>query len=90
MGMTGTISLKVKDPTEQKQLLARNIPVDAEVGEVRASLIRQLSLPLHDLSGRPCTYGVRANGESLAESDRVGEVLREGDTITLTQNVTAG
>ncbi|HWG47331.1 MAG TPA: hypothetical protein VN688_31500 [Gemmataceae bacterium] len=90
MGMTGTISLKVKDPTEQQEYLARNIPIDAEIGEVLAGLTRELNLPANDLSGRPCSYGVRARGESLPESDRIGNVLCEGDTITLMQNVTAG
>jgi hypothetical protein len=50
-----------------------------------------MNLAANDPNGQPCTYGVRTDrGDSLAESDRVGDVLREGETINLTQNVTAG
>ena len=49
-----------------------------------------MRLPGNDSQGRPLTYAARANGESLLESDRIGDVLKEDDAVTLTQNVTAG
>jgi hypothetical protein len=54
------------------------------------SLVRELRLPVNDSQGRPLSYSARANGDSLLESDRVGDVLQEEDMVTLTQNVTAG
>ena len=42
------------------------------------------------VKGRPVTYAARARGASLNESDRIGDVLEENETVTLTQNVTAG
>jgi hypothetical protein len=90
MSATATLSFKVEDFTGQRRMRARGVPAEATIGEVSASLMRQLALPANDLNGQPITYGVRANGSSLAESDRVGDVLQEGDTVTLTQNVTAG
>jgi hypothetical protein len=90
MGTTGTISVKVEDFTGQNTRRARGIPTDATVGDLIASLTREMRLPANDSQGRPLTYAARANGDSLVESDRVGDVLREDDVVTLTQNVTAG
>lgn len=85
-----TMSLKVEDSTGQIRRRARGIPAEASVGEFMNSLVRELRLPVNDSQGRPLSYSARANGESLLESDRVGEVLKEEDTVTLSQNVTAG
>ena len=85
-----TLSLKVEDSTGQIRRRARGIPAEATVGEFMNSLVRELRLPVNDSQGRPLSYSARANGDSLLESDRVGDVLQEEDTVTLTQNVTAG
>jgi hypothetical protein len=85
-----TISLTVEDFTGQVRRRARGIPTDATVGDFVGSLMHELRLPANDSQGRPLTYGARARGESLAESDRVGDVLVEDDVVTLTPNVTAG
>jgi hypothetical protein len=84
------MSLKVEDSTGQVRRRARGIRPDATVGDLMTSLVRDLRLPVNDTQGRPLTYAARANGESLLESDRVSDVLKEEDTVTLTQNVTAG
>lgn len=85
-----TMSFVVEDPTGQLRQRASGIPRDATVGEVVDGLMNELRLPPNDSQGRPLTYAARANGESLVESDRLGDVLTEGDTVTLSQNVTAG
>ena len=90
MGATDTISLTVEDFTGQIRRRARGIPMDATVGDLVAGLMHELRLPVNDSQGRPLTYAARARGESLTESDRVGDVLVEDDVVTLTQNVTAG
>jgi hypothetical protein len=90
MGSTSTISVTVEDFTGQIRRRARGIPADATVGEVVNSLMREMRLPVNDSQGRPVTYAARAHGESLLESDRVGDVLQEDDVVTLSQNVTAG
>lgn len=90
MGMAGTLDLRVEDSTGQIRRRARGIPAEATVGDFMSSLVRELRLPANDSQGRPLTYAARANGASLLESDRVGDVLQEEDTVTLTQNVTAG
>jgi hypothetical protein len=87
---TATLSLRVEDSTGQVRRRARGIPREATVGDFTNGLVRELRLPVNDSQGRPLTYSARANGESLLESDRIGDVLKEEDTVTLTQNVTAG
>lgn len=85
-----TMSLTVEDFTGQMRHKASGIPRDASLGELITSVTRKLRLPLNDSEGRPVTYAARARGASLNESDRVGDVLEENETVTLTQNVTAG
>lgn len=90
MTETDTISVAVEDFTGQIRRRARNIPRDATVGEFIATYTYTLGLPTSDSQGRSVTYSARAHGESLADSDRVGDVLAEDEVVTLTQNVTAG
>jgi hypothetical protein len=85
-----TMNLTVEDFTGQVRRRARGIPRDATVGDLVTSLTRELRLPANDSQGRPLTYAARANGASLAETDKVGDVLQEEEVVTLTQNVTAG
>jgi hypothetical protein len=85
-----TMSLMVEDFSGQVRRRARGIPKDATVGEFVSNYIHEMRLPVNDSAGRPVTYAARANGESLLESDRLGDVLEENDVVTLTQNVTAG
>lgn len=87
---TATMTLKVEDSTGQVRRRARGIPRDASVGDFMTSLVQDLRLPVNDSQGRPLTYTAHAHGESLLESDRLGDVLQEEETVTLTQNVTAG
>jgi hypothetical protein len=90
MSTTATLNLRVEDSTGQVRRRARNVPADATVGDFMAGLVRELRLPANDSQGRPLSYAARSHGESLLESDRVGDVLQEEDTVTVTQNVTAG
>ncbi len=90
MGATATLNLRVEDSTGQIRRRARGIPRDATVGDFMKNLVHELRLPANDSQGHPLTYAARANGASLLESDKVGDVLQEEDTVTLTQNVTAG
>ena len=90
MSASATLDLRVEDSTGQIRRRARGIPADVTVGEFTTSLVRELRLPVNDSQGRPLSYSARANGEGLLESDRLGDVLKAEETVTLTQNVTAG
>lgn len=85
-----TIDVTVDDFTGQVRRKVRHVPKEATVGDLLGSLVSELRLPINDSQGRPVSYAARLRGESLAESDIVGEAIQEGDEVTLTQNVTAG
>ncbi len=87
---TATMSLVVEDFTGQVRRRARGVPRDSTIGELISGLSQELRLPANDMEGRPLTYAARARGTSLAESERVGEVLEDEEVVTLVQNVTAG
>ena len=86
----GTMTLVVEDFTGQVRHKASGVPRDATLGELISSVAGRLRLPENDSQGRPVTYAARARGASLNEGDRVGDVLEDNETVTLTQNVTAG
>ena len=89
--MSATMTLEVEDFTGQVRRRARNIHSDEHVGDLVNNLTEQLHLPDIDASGRPVRYGARTSrGDVLNFTDRVGDVLEEGEVITLTKNVTAG
>lgn len=86
----GTMTLMVEDFTGQVRHRASGVPRDATLGELLAGVTSRLRMPANDAQGRPVTYAARARGVSLNEGDRVGDVLEDNETVTLTQNVTAG
>lgn len=90
MAMAETMTLFVEDFTGQVRHRASGVPRDATLGELITSVTNRLRLPANDTQGRPVTYAARARGASLAEGERVGDVLEENEVVTLTQNVTAG
>ncbi len=90
VAMADTLDLTVEDFTGQVRRRARGIPRDATVGDLVSGLTNELNLPSNDSQGRPLTYSARARGESLLESDRLGDVLDPEDVVTLAPNVTAG
>jgi hypothetical protein len=90
MAVGSTMTLFVEDFTGQVRHRASGIPRDATLGEVIESVTDHLRLPSNDSQGRPVTYAARSSSGSLNESDIVGDVLVENETVTLTQNVTAG
>jgi hypothetical protein len=89
--MNGALTLEVEDFTGQIRRRAKNVHRDEQVGDFVTNVVQQLHLPDIDASGRPVRYGARTHrGDALNYTDRVGDVLEEGDVITLTKNVTAG
>jgi hypothetical protein len=90
MSSNGTIDLVVEDLSGQMRRRARGVSRKATIGEFVSGLTSEMRLPANDLQGRPLTYGARARGESLVESDRIGDVLEPDDVVTLVQKVVAG
>ena len=85
------MTLQVEDFVGQRRRRAAGIPRDSSVADVIDNLSEQLDLPDQDAQGRPILYGAQtADGDVLNASDRVGDVLEDDQTITLTKSVTAG
>jgi hypothetical protein len=88
--ITETMDLVVEDLSGQIRRRARGVSRQSTVAELVSGLTREMHLPANDLQGRALSYGARARGESLLESDRIGDVLEADEVVTLVQNVTAG
>lgn len=86
------IDLMVNDVSEQKSARVLDVPADATVGEVIQRSLDRLRLAQHDAAGRSLTWQARLDREArrLHASERVGEVLRPGDRLTLEPNIDAG
>jgi len=86
-----TMTLEVEDFVGQTRRRASGIPRDADVGSVVSTLSQQLNLPDQDAAGQPILYGARTSeGDVLNPSDRIGDVVEDKATISLTKSVTAG
>lgn len=86
-----TMTLEVEDITGQVRRRAGGIPRDVTVGEFVSGISSELDLPDQDAQGRPILYGARSSsGDVLNLTDRLGDVLRENEVVTLTKSVTAG
>jgi len=85
------LTLNVNDFSGQNPYVARAVPPDSTIGEVIRSLLSQMGL-IDKVDGRPLPYGLRLDreGRQLNASERVSDVLREADELTLTPSITAG
>lgn len=86
------IGLTVSDVSGQKMKKVNQVPPDATIGELIQGLLAQMKLPQNDVVGRPLKYQARLDreGRHLQPSERVGEALRNGDSVMLQPNVDAG
>jgi len=87
-----TLGLQVSDVSGQKLVRASAVPLNSTIGELVDALLAKMGLARIDAQGRPLHYDARLEREarSLGGSETVGEVLREGDELTLTPNIDAG
>ena len=85
------IAINVEDMTGNIKRRAAGIARDASIEELVESLAHKMGLPKQDSHGRPILYGLRtSDGDPLNPTDRIGDVLKQDDTVTLTHLVTAG
>ncbi len=90
--MPETIALKVSDVSKQKMATVNDVPAEATVGELVKGLLNELRLPANDTEGRSLSYHALLHRESrhLNATERIGDVLIDGDELTLQPNVDAG
>ncbi|MCL4180050.1 MAG: hypothetical protein KJ072_20170 [Verrucomicrobia bacterium] len=87
-----SIPIRVSDVTGQRHVEAREVPVDATIGELIESLLPGMSLPRNDSGGRPMTYHARLDreGRHLHASEVVGDSLLAEDRLVLHPEINAG
>ena len=83
------LELEIEDMTGQTRRKVR-APRDMTVTEFVADAQRALNQPDEE-GGQSILYGARSSvGDALNPSDRIGDVLTDEATVTITRNVTAG
>lgn len=86
------LRIQVHDASRQKQLVVEDIPNDATVGEIVQQLLDDLGLPVKDADGGPLSYHALLEREQrhMHATERVGDALQPGDSLTLHPNIQAG
>ena len=87
--MSALLEIEIEDMTGQVRRKVR-APRDMPMSDFVADAQRALSQPDEE-DGQAVLYGARSSrGEVLNPTDRVGDILDEHETVTITRNVTAG
>ena len=88
----GNALLEVSDASGQHWITVDEVEVDAPVSELVDQALAELGLNLEDSQGRALAYQARLEreGRALNGAERVGDVLRPGDRLTLQPSIDAG
>ena len=80
------------DASGQRKFTIRDFSRTARIGDLIKSLIPQMGLNSNDSSGRPLDYQAFSKRSSahLRAVDTVGDVLEQGDSISLLPDIQAG
>jgi hypothetical protein len=87
-----TLDIDARDVTGQRRFRLTGVPAHASVGELVKSALARMGLVGRDHAGRELDYRARLarEGRQLHNSERVGDVLRRDDEVTLTPRIQAG
>jgi len=85
-------NLYASDASGQRKFSISNFPRASKIRDLIKALIPQMGLNSKDTSGRPLNYQAFSKRESchLRGSETVGEVLQDGDEISLLPDIQAG
>jgi hypothetical protein len=88
-----TIEIHVRDHTDLRAGLVR-LGTEETIGQVRPQIVERLAMPLEDDAGEPISYALyNESHESkpyLEDSQRVWQVLDEGQTVRVVPEIIAG
>lgn len=88
------IPITVTTVTRDRQINARDVPVDSTVGElIEEMLVPRLNLSRIDSHGRPRTWTAsleREGGRHLHASELVDDALQPNDRLVLQPEIEAG
>lgn len=84
--------LDVSDATGQHRITMAGLDTDAPISELVDRAMAELGLITEDSQGRALSYQARLEreGRALNGAERVGDVLRRGDRVTLQPSIDAG
>ena len=90
--MSMGLNLYASDASGQRKFSVSNFPRTARIGDLVKSLIPQMGLSSKDTGGRPLAYQAFSRREHchLRGSDTVGDVLLDGDEISVLPDIQAG
>ena len=86
-----TISFDVRDMTGSRRERL-SVPVDRTIGQVRPQIIESLGLSDNEFDDEPATWTLyRSDPEQvLSDTDIVGDVIKEDQTVMPVENIVAG
>ena len=86
------VDLRVSDASGQRSFTIKGFSPAARVRDLIRTLIPKMGLNSQDSNGRPLDYQAFSKTESvhLRGSDRVGDVLQQGEEISLLPDIQAG
>ena len=91
MSKSQTITLKVTDPSGQREFIARDVPTDASWGETMNGILAGMSLPKNDPASPNIWAGhLEREGRHLHANEINGDVLVDGDKVVMQPGVNAG
>ena len=90
--MTAGMDLRVSDASGQRNFTIKGFSPAANVRDLIKVLIPKMGLNTQDSNGRPLDYQAFSKTESvhLRATDRVGDVLQQGEEISLLPDIQAG
>ena len=85
------MELEVGDMTGRR-FRSSDVSADSTIGEALKRFLPRLGLSLQDRDGNPQTFRIRRDrdGQNLFSSDRVGDALAPGESVTVERFIQAG
>lgn len=92
MAMAATLELNARDVSGQRRFRLTGVPSGASVSEMMRTALNRMGLVRDNTAGEALQYGARLEreGRQLHGSERIGDVLENGDEILLTPRISAG
>jgi len=88
-----SIEVNVRDHTDLRCGRVR-LAVNETIAQIRPQILERLAMPLEDNRGEPISYTLcnesHVNQPYLQDSQRVGQVLVEGQTVRAIPQIIAG
>ena len=90
--VTAGLDFRVSDASGQRSYTIKGFSPGASVRDLIKVLIPKMGLNTQDSNGRPLDYQAFSKTESvhLRGTDRVGDVLKQGEEVSILPDIAAG